>query len=394
MKQYDAIVIGAGASGLFCAGLLGQKGKNVLVIDMGKKIGRKILISGGGNCNFTNYDVSSENYICSNKHFVKSALNQYTNYDFLAKVSEYQIDYYEKELGQLFCTNGAKEIVSMLKQECKKSNKVTFLLRNQVQKVRKEEDSFFISTSSGEFSSNICIVATGGLSMAGLGVSPIGYQIAKDFGISATPLRASLVPFTYLQKDEDYKSLAGISLTAEISCNNKSFINALLFTHRGISGPAILQISNYYRDNQSLYIDFLPSANIEEIIIALKKKSPKMSLKNALITHLPKKLIELWLDKKLFVNKNIADISNKDTQNLIKLVHRFEFKPNGVEGYKNAEVTLGGVDTNFISSKTMMAKTVENLYFIGEVLDVTGHLGGYNFQWAWSSAFACANSIN
>lgn len=389
----NVLIIGAGAAGLFCASLLGKAGKNVILLDNGKKIGRKILMSGGGFCNFTNLDVTPEHYISQNPHFVKSALARYTNWDFISLVCEHHIPYHEKELGQLFTDNGAEDIVKLLQTECEKGN-VNIQLRQTITQVSQNDQGFEVIANGKIWQAESLVIATGGLSMPALGASPFGYQIAEQFGINVLPPRASLVPFTYLETDQYLTALAGISLPVSVTAKNgKSFSNHLLFTHRGLSGPAILQISNYWQPNESVEIDLLPQSDIQHYLQELRQSSPKLLLKTALGRMLPKKLVELWLAQGLVQDVILANISNHTLNILDQLIHHWQFTPNGTEGYRTAEVTMGGVDTNEISSKTMQSKKVGGLYFIGEVLDVTGWLGGYNFQWAWSSAFACAQDI-
>lgn len=392
MKQFDAIIIGAGAAGLFCAAQLGQGGKSVAVLDNGKKIGRKILMSGGGFCNFTNLDVSAENYLSQNPHFVKSALSRYTQWDFISLVASYGIAYHEKEQGQLFCDESSQQIVDLLNAECRKG-KVEILLKQGVVSVRKSTDLFEVQTATDHFQTNNLIIATGGLSMPALGASPFGYKIAEQFGIPTISPRASLVPFTWKESDKPFATLSGISLPVSVTNRHKTFRNQMLFTHRGLSGPAILQISNYWDLGETVEIDLLPSGSILDILHELRQSSPKLQLKTVLSRHLPKKLVELWFEQNQLQDQVIAQLSKNDLAQLDDFIHRWQFLPNGTEGYRTAEVTMGGVDTDFISSKTMEAKQVAGLYFIGEVLDVTGWLGGYNFQWAWSSAYACATSI-
>lgn len=399
MSQYsENIIIGAGAAGLFCAAQLAKRNKSVTVLDNGKKIGRKILMSGGGFCNFTNLDVTSAHYLSQNPHFVKSALARYTNWDFISLVAEYGIAYHEKELGQLFCDDGAEKIVEMLKAECDKYG-VNIGLRNEVSQVQRVENNektrFILQVNATQWQCKNLIIATGGLSMPGLGATPFGYQIAEQFGIPVIASRASLVPFTYRETDKFFTALSGISLPVTITATNgKSFHNQLLFTHRGISGPAVLQISNYWQPNESVEIDLLPSHNLEDELNQAKQQSPKQILKTVLVRLLPKKLVELWIEQGLIQDEVMANLSKVRIKNLVDFVHHWQFTPNGTEGYRTAEVTLGGVDTNAISSKTMESQQVSGLYFIGEVQDVTGWLGGYNFQWAWSSAYACAQEIN
>lgn len=392
MKEYDVIVIGAGAAGLFCAAQLGQGGKTVLVLDNGKKIGRKILMSGGGFCNFTNMDVTPSHYLSQNRHFVKSALSRYNQWDFISLVASYGIAYHEKELGQLFCDESSQQIVDLLQAECDKG-KVEILLRQAVVSIENFARKYQIQTACDTFQTAHLVVATGGLSMPGLGASPFGYKLAEQFGIRVIAPRASLVPFTWKESDKPFATLSGISLPITASTPRKSFSNQMLFTHRGLSGPAILQISNYWEMGETVEIDLLPSENIVDILQELRQSSPKLQLKTALSRYLPKKLVELWLEQNLLKDQVIAQLSKADLQFLDQFIHHWHFLPNGTEGYRTAEVTMGGVDTDFISSKTMEAKNAVGLYFIGEVLDVTGWLGGYNFQWAWSSAFACSEGI-
>lgn len=394
MKRYDVIIIGAGAAGLFCAAQIGKKGKSVLLLDNGKKVGRKILMSGGGYCNFTNLDVGAQHYLSQNPHFVKSALARYNQWDFIALLAEYGISYHEKELGQLFTDNGAEQIVAMLLKECQAAN-VQIQLQVQISQVTQLTDGFEV-----KYGNELClqcenlVIASGGLSMPKLGATAFGYQIAEQFGLSVVPPRASLVPFTWREQDQAFADLAGISLPITVTAENgMSFSNALLFTHRGISGPAMLQISNYWLPNQPLFIDFLPKIRLDEYLQAMRQSSSKMQLKTALQRLLPNKLVEFFISHYQLPTTILADLSNLKIAEISQLFHQWQFVPNGTEGYRTAEVTLGGVDTNQISSKTMEVKNIKGLYFIGEVLDVTGWLGGYNFQWAWSSAYACATAI-
>ena len=394
MKRYDVIIIGAGAAGLFCAAQIGKKGKSVLLLDNGKKVGRKILMSGGGYCNFTNLDVGAQHYLSQNPHFVKSALARYNQWDFIALLAEYGISYHEKELGQLFTDNGAEQIVAMLLKECQAAN-VQIQLQVQISQVTQLTDGFEV-----KYGNELClqcenlVIASGGLSMPKLGATAFGYQIAEQFGLSVVPPRASLVPFTWREQDQVFADLAGISLPVTVTAESgMSFSNALLFTHRGISGPAMLQISNYWLPNQPLFIDFLPKIRLDEYLQAMRQSSSKMQLKTALQRLLPNKLVEFFISHYQLPTTILADLSNLKIAEISQLFHQWQFIPNGTEGYRTAEVTLGGVDTDQISSKTMEVKNVKGLYFIGEVLDVTGWLGGYNFQWAWSSAYACATAI-
>ncbi len=397
-NHHQTIIIGAGAAGLFCASLIGKCGQNVMILDSGKKIGRKILMSGGGFCNFTNLDVRPSHYLSQNPHFVKSALARFTQWDFIALVVERGIAYHEKNDGQLFCDNSAQDIVDLLEDRCKKA-KVNVQLRQQIDSVEPIENDpnvrFNVRANGIDWTCQNLVIATGGLSMPALGASPFGYKIAEQFAIPVIPPRASLVPFTYLENDKIFTALSGISLDVNVSVGNQAFRGDMLFTHRGLSGPAILQISNYWQPNASIRIDLLPNQSIVDFIMELKAASPNMLLKTALSQLLPKRLVDLWIEyQRLAIgNKALAQLSKVDFNVLSELIHQWQFQPNGTEGYRTAEVTLGGVDTQFISSKTMQANHVQGLYFIGEVLDVTGWLGGYNFQWAWSSAYACACAI-
>ncbi|MGC6405418.1 NAD(P)/FAD-dependent oxidoreductase [Bisgaard Taxon 45] len=403
MNNYsDVIILGAGAAGLFCASEAAKLGKQVTLLDNGKKIGRKILMSGGGFCNFTNLEVTPQHYLSQNPHFVKSALARYTQWDFIAMVASYGIAYHEKELGQLFTDEGAEKIVAMLATECDKYQ-VNIQLRQQVSDIRQlsqadaeqgQKGRFALLANGTTWYCDALVIATGGLSMPGLGATPFGYQVAEQFGLQILPPRASLVPFTWRETDKFYTALAGISLPIVATANcGKAFSNQMLFTHRGISGPAILQISNYWQPNESVEINLLPDQDIAEFLQQLRTTSPKLQLKNALARVLPKKLVELWIEQQRIQDEPIAHLSKAQLQQLIDLIHHWQFLPNGTEGYRTAEVTMGGVDTRAISSKTMEAQGVKGLYFIGEVLDVTGWLGGYNFQWAWSSAYACAQAL-
>ncbi|MBN6080225.1 NAD(P)/FAD-dependent oxidoreductase [Aggregatibacter actinomycetemcomitans] len=390
--SHETLIIGAGAAGLFCAAQLAKRGGNVRILDNGKKVGRKILMSGGGFCNFTNMEMSSGRYLSQNPHFVKSALKRFTQWDFIGLVADYGIAYHEKEPGQLFCDNGAEDIVNMLLAECKKYG-VEIALRQNISAVEKTENGFCVTTNGETLPCRNLVVATGGLSMPGLGATPFGYQLAQQFGINVIAPRASLVPFTWRECDKFYAALSGISLDVAATNQHQTFTHQMLFTHRGLSGPAILQISNYWQPGESIHLDLLPYQDIRYYLDELRQSSPKLQLKTALIRLLPKKLVELWLERGLLQDEVLAQLSKVRLENLVNLTHNWQFVPNGTEGYRTAEVTMGGVDTHEISSKTMESNKVSGLYFIGEVLDVAGWLGGYNFQWAWSSAYACAQAI-
>lgn len=392
--QTKITIVGAGAAGLFCAGLLGQKGFDVTVIDNGKKPGRKILMSGGGKCNFTNLDVDAKHYISQNPHFCKSALSRYNQWDFIQLVDQYNIAYHEKDHGQLFCDNSAKEIVDMLVSECQKGG-VKWMMQTQLDDVKTVADGFQLQTSQGVIDSDKLIIATGGLSMPALGMTSIGYKIAEKFAIPVVPVRAGLVPFTLHKPLLDVLSpLAGIALPVEVANDKISFKENLLFTHRGLSGPAILQLSSYWQAGEWITINLLPDLPFESVFNPLLEKNRNQSLKNCLAQILPKRVVEALMQLNMIADKLVKQLNPNEQKQLYTALTQWQILPNGTEGYRTAEVTLGGVSTDALSSKTMAAKSHPNLYFIGEVMDVTGALGGYNFQWAWSSAFACANAFD
>lgn len=400
---YDVVIIGAGASGLFCAMTAAKLGKHVLVIDHANKAGKKILMSGGGRCNFTNLDVSSEHFLSQNIHFCKSALKAYQNWDFIDMVNRHGIAYHEREYGQLFCVHSASDIVKMLLDECK-AYQVAIHLKTTVKQINQTPKGFVVHASSEHevvYQATSLVVATGGLSIPTMGATGFGYQIAEQFGHKIVPVQAALVPFVLTDKLGDkLKALAGISLPV-IAFNDKvSFHLPLLFTHRGLSGPAMLQLSNYWRLGEPIWINLLPDLNVGDFLLDIKRSNPKRLLKTVLTDDLPceplpKKLLSL-LQELFWANNARTQIANIKDELLITIgqnLNAWQIMPSGTEGYRTAEVTLGGVSCEHISSKTMQSKLVPNLYFIGEVLDVTGRLGGYNFQWAWSSGYACALAI-
>lgn len=393
-KNVDVIIIGAGAAGLMCAIEAGKRGRKVLVLDHAKKPGRKILISGGGKCNFTNYDVSASNYLCQNPHFVKSALSQYTNWDFISLVSKHGIEFEERDHGQLFCLDSAKAIVSMLLQECQGLD-IEFRYQVDAHSIEKTESGFQLHANTDQIECDSLVVATGGLSMPKLGATPFGYKVAEQFGLAMVPTTAGLVPFTLHKEDKALLSeLSGIAIPAEITAEDgTSFKEALLFTHRGLSGPSVLQISSYWKAGQKVVINLVPEADVEGLLTRSVEKHPNQSLKNTLARVLPKRLVELLIDRKELQDKPLKQFNQKELAAVIHLLENWEIKPNGTEGYRTAEVTLGGVNTDHISSKTMEAKDVKGLYFIGEVLDVSGHLGGFNFQWCWASGFVAGQWV-
>ncbi|SON51119.1 NAD(P)/FAD-dependent oxidoreductase [Vibrio tapetis] len=387
-NKYDVVVIGAGAAGLMCAAEAGKRGRKVLVLDNAKKPGRKIIISGGGRCNFTNYDVTANNFLCQNPHFVKSALSQYTNWDFISMVYKYGIDVDERDHGQLFCQDNAKQIVDMLLKECELAE-VNLRLRTEIESIEKVDTGFKLETNTDEIECESLVVATGGLSMPKLGATPYGYHIAEQFGIPVIPTTAGLVPFTLHKQDkEDFETLSGIAIPTEITAEDGTlFKEALLFTHRGLSGPSVLQISSFWKPGQQVSINLVPEADVMELLTESREKHPNQNLKNTLSKVLPKRFVEVLIDRKELTDKPLKQFNSKEMQAIHDHLENWPVLPNGTEGYRTAEVTLGGVDTDHLSSKTMEAKNVSGLYFVGEVMDVTGWLGGYNFQWAWSSGY-------
>ncbi|MBE0456724.1 NAD(P)/FAD-dependent oxidoreductase [Pseudoalteromonas sp. KG3] len=389
MTQVDVIVIGAGAAGLMCAAQAGYRGRSVTVLDMGKKPGRKILISGGGRCNFTNENACPDNYLCGNPHFVKSCLSRYTQHDFIELVDRHGLAYHHKTLGQLFCDNSAQDIVDILLTECEWAG-VNVALRNEVLSVEKTDTGYLVSTEQQSYSCESLVVAAGGLTMPKLGATPIGYKIAEQFGLKVLPTMAALVPFTLHQHDKDrFEGLSGISVPCIVSSEDcTSFKENILFTHRGLSGPAILQISSFWRAGQAVTINLLPELDLTAQLATWRETQAQKSLKNSLATILPKRFVEILHESKAIPDCNVNQLTHSQIDELANYIHNWQIKPNGTEGYRTAEVTLGGVDTDELSSKTFEAKKAQGLYFIGEVTDVTGWLGGYNFQYAWSCGFA------
>ena len=393
MTNTDVIVIGAGAAGLFCATEAGKRGRKVIVFDHAKRLGGKILMSGGGRCNFTNMYASHENFLSQNPHFSKSALSQYTQWDFISLVNEYGIKYHEKTLGQLFCDNTAKDIVDLLLSECKKA-KVDIKNRTEIIDVQHIDNRYIVNTSQGVFSSESLVVATGGLSMPKLGATPFGYKLAEQFGIPIVPTKAALVPFTLHEQDKKViGELSGISVDASASCNNHSFNENILFTHRGLSGPAVLQISSFWDPGQDVEFNLFPNGNLLDDLLEQQQTNPDIQLSTALGKHYSKRFVQAAIPYFELENKPLKQHNVKQLQTAAEAFTQWQIKPNGTEGYRTAEVTLGGVDTDYVSSKTMEAKKQEGLFFIGEVLDVTGWLGGYNFQWAWSSGWVAGQVV-
>ena len=394
---YDVIVLGAGASGLMLAAKAAARGRKVLVVEKANKIGKKILMSGGGKCNFTNLYVEPENFISHNPHFVISALSRYTNWDFIGMVCEYGIEYEERKHGQLFTLNGAKEILTMLLSECEKTKSVDIKTSCEVKAVSTVDGkNFQVATNQGYFEAESVVVASGGLSIPTLGGSAIGYDIAKQFGHSIHATRAGLVPFTFSDQFKEVTTrLSGNAVEATLSNELNSFTEALLFTHRGLSGPSSLQLSNYWNVGQSFNINFLPAVELFELFKVKKQSHPKVLLRTLLAEHLPKSVVLelqtlIWAE---WAETAIGQLSDEKLESIANKLHQFEVKPSGTEGYRTAEVTLGGVDTTEVSSKTMESKKQKGLFFIGEILDVSGHLGGFNFQWAWASAHAASEYV-
>ncbi|ULJ07673.1 NAD(P)/FAD-dependent oxidoreductase [Klebsiella pneumoniae] len=394
MERFDAIVVGAGAAGMFCAAQAGQLGCRVLLLDNGKKPGRKILMSGGGRCNFTNMYVEPVAYLSQNPHFCKSALARYTQWDFIELVGKYGIAWHEKTLGQLFCDDSAEQIVNLLLAECEKGG-VQIRLRSEILSVERDEQGYRLQVNGETLMTKKLVIASGGLSMPGLGASPFGYKVAEQFGLKVLPTRAGLVPFT-LHKPllEQLQVLSGVSVPSTITAENGTlFRENLLFTHRGLSGPAVLQISSYWQPGEFVTVNLLPDCDLDDFLNEQRSAHPNQSLKNTLAMQLPKRLVECLQQLGQIPDVTLKQLNVRDQQTLVETLTTWRVQPNGTEGYRTAEVTLGGVDTNELSSRTMEARKAPGLYFIGEVMDVTGWLGGYNFQWAWSSAWACAQAL-
>ena len=391
-SHYDVAIIGAGAAGLFCAGKAAAFGKSTILIDHRKRVAEKIRISGGGRCNFTNIHSGPDNFLSQNAHFAKSALAGYSPYDFIDLVERYRIRFHEKKLGQLFCDDSAQNIIDMLIEECRKSH-VTFQFETAISAIAKDVSDFTITTDKGVVVAKKLVIATGGLSIPKIGATGFGYDVAKQFNLPVIKPRAGLVPLTFTDNLKALcADLAGLSVEAAISFQKISFEEGLLFTHRGLSGPSILQISSYWEDGKEIAINMMPNHDVTALLMQEKQASPKQDIETILAKMLPKRLATGLCDIAALHGK-MADMSDKKIRAMAELVQNWQVNPNGSEGYRTAEVTLGGIDTNCLSSKDMSVKTVPGLYFIGEVVDVTGHLGGHNFQWAWASAHAAAKSL-
>lgn len=386
--QADVVIVGGGAAGLMCAIEAGKRGRKVRVIEHANRVGKKILMSGGGRCNFTNLHTTHANFISANPHFCKSALARYTQWDFIAMVERHGIQYHEKELGQLFCNESSKLIVRMLLDECETAG-VQIDVDREISEVRHDGSQFALRTSQGPLSASSLVVATGGLSIPSMGASGFGYQLARQFGHAVLPTRAGLVPLTLSGKHlDDYSDLSGVALPlVEASCGKQKFKAGFLITHRGISGPAVLQISSYWQPGADLRIDLSPDRDLEEYLHAQQQERPASEFKTVLADALPKRLAqrlcERWFDSRPMRQYRVAEL-----QDFARQLHAWPIVASGTEGYRTAEVTLGGVSVDEVSSSTMESRKQAGLYFVGEVLDVTGHLGGFNFQWAWASGHA------
>jgi len=393
MEVVDVVIIGAGAAGLMCAIEAGKRQRKVVILDHANKVGKKILMSGGGRCNFTNYFIEPSKYNSHNPHFFKSALKRYTQWDFISLVEQHAIPFHEKTLGQLFCDNKAKDIVDMLLVECERANVVIHLNTsvNKIQNLSKQ--GFKIDTTQGVIHSQSIVIASGGLSIPTMGASPFAYKIAEQFGIKVWPTRAGLVPFTLDVNDKQQLSvLSGVGVDSLAHNERIEFRENMLFTHRGLSGPAMLQLSSFWDPGETISIDLLPEIKLFEFLKTARTTMPQKQVNSVLALHLPKRVVEVFVPEQI-AEKKLADCSNPEFEIIANQINTWVIKPNGTEGYRTAEVTLGGVDCNAVSSKTMEANDIPGLYFIGESLDVTGWLGGYNFQWAWSSGWAAGQVV-
>lgn len=389
MFETDVVIIGAGAAGLMCAATAGQRGRRVVLVDHSTKLAEKIRISGGGRCNFTNLNIHPDCYISNNPHFVKSALKQYTQHDFIGMVYQHGLTFHEKTLGQLFCDQNSEGIIQMLKDEVAKGE-VTWRMGTSITSVAAADaGGFIVATSQETWHCQSLVIATGGLSIPQIGATAFGYEVAKQFGLNIVPQSAALVPLTF-QPEDLWPELAGVAIEeAVVSCQNQQFREAILFTHKGVSGPAILQISSYWQPGELIEIDLIPDLDLQDFFANASREA---LLSTVLSEVLPKRFVQVWLQTKGEI-KPLKQYSAKVLQDLELQLHHWQVKPSGTVGYKKAEVTRGGVDTDELLSKTMMARKVPGLYFIGEVVDVTGWLGGYNFQWAWSSGYVAGLNI-
>lgn len=390
---YDVIVLGAGGAGLMCAMQAGARGRSVCVVDHSDKIGHKILISGGGRCNFTNVGAKAERYISGNPHFCKSALARFTPQDFIALVEKHGIAYHEKKLGQQFCDGPAQQIVDMLLDQCREAG-VELTLGCTIESIEKTPDGFVVDTTKGRMRCGKLVIATGGLSIPKMGATNFGYKVAYQFGLKVVTTEPALVPFTFTEKDlEFYSDLSGISFDAEVRCGKVKFRENVLLTHRGVSGPAILQISSYWTPGDEIHVRILPEVDWTAYLKDMRDTAPKKDMAAALTEWLAKRFVDVMATRYGFAGKPCGMLSDKDIAKIDQALRDFIIKPNGTEGYRKAEVTRGGVDTDELSATTLEAKKVPGLHFIGEVVDVTGWLGGYNFQWAWASGAAAGRAV-
>ncbi len=398
MPQHtDVLIIGAGAAGLMCAASAAARGRKVVVVDHANKVGKKILMSGGGRCNFTNMEILPKNYLSANPHFCKSALARFTQWDFIALVLKHGVAYHEKKLGQLFCDNKAQDILDLLLDECAQVGAQIFthcdikLIEALSPDVAPQR--YKVATSLGDYVCESLVIATGGLSIPTMGATGFGYQVAEQFGLTLKPRTAGLVPFTLSPAQlEQFKDCVGNAAEVRVSCGDQSFVENMLFTHRGLSGPAILQISSYWQPGQMVYINLLPNINLVDYLTLQQHERPKVLLTTLMSELLTKSIAQCFCNHVADI-RPINQYTPKEIQAIADVFHNWEIMPAGTEGYRTAEVTLGGVDVDELSSKTMEAKAQSGLYFIGEVVDVTGHLGGFNFQWAWASGFAAAQFV-
>ncbi|MDR9435907.1 MAG: NAD(P)/FAD-dependent oxidoreductase [Thiohalophilus sp.] len=390
--ETDVIIIGASAAGLMCAIEAGKRGRRVIVLDHANKPGKKILMSGGGRCNFTNYQISADNFLSHNPHFCKSALSRYTQWDFIALVDRHHIPWHEKAHGQLFCDHSARDILNMLLEECRQYQ-VDIQLNCTIERVEKPDARFELTTSRGGFQADSLVIASGGLSIPKMCASPFGYRIAQQFGHPIQPTRAALVPFTLQPQDKArFADLTGVSVDSRVSFHNTAFRENILFTHRGLSGPAILQISSYWQAGEPITINLLPDQDLLTCLAEQQRQHPQSKLKTVLGQLLPKRLVAVLFEPAL-LDSPLQHLSRHQFQEISEQLQHWQLIPAGTEGYRTAEVTLGGVDCDALSSRTMESRHVPGLYFIGEVVDVTGWLGGYNFQWAWSSGWVAGQVV-
>jgi predicted Rossmann fold flavoprotein len=389
---HDVIILGAGAAGLMCAGIAGSRGRSVLLLEQSRQPAEKIRISGGGRCNFTNLHTSPANFLSDNPRFCHSALSGYTQRDFIALVERYGIAWHEKTRGQLFCDGSSSQIIDMLLEECRKA-RAQLCLGVRISAISGDDSGFVVVSDQGEFRAPSLVVATGGPSIPKMGSSGFGYKIAEQFGLKIVSPRAALVPLTFDRALlAQFGDLSGVSVDAVVSCGKIRFDEALLFTHRGLSGPAILQISSYWHEGQDIVVDLAPDIDVLTGLKQLRRDHPRQEMATALTGFIPKRLARVIADT-VAGPERIADFPDTSLVKVVAAIKQWRVRPNGTEGYRTAEVTRGGVDTSELSSKTFEARSVPGLYFIGEVLDVTGHLGGFNFQWAWSSGFAAGSYL-